>query len=379
MVERINLADCQEIPQSPFTYITGFNIWGLSILATHNSTWTPFVNSLILSSVPYAGWTNQDGIVIEGRVANTTVDNMQHTFKVIWIRGLYEAWTRMDPTSSAAKYLKAYFYVQFNALRDLAYNADVDAYSPNWAGPSVNQQSSWGQLAALDLLNTAFAVNSNLETPSSNTTGPSSASASTGTNILGPTFTEEPSGHSSAPSRPSNSSKAAIAAGATVAGISVVAVCCFILLIARRKCARLVLSTDTPQEGTAQPYIVVPAEGQPRSKTGVSGWARLEHDPGAVVAVPETGMHTYSDSSSHRRTRPGAVNSNLDSVPLTRMMAEMRRMLATMPVPGPERVDEPPPQYYSASGSRTGTASDEPPPQYASRDDGGRVVGTELR
>ena len=84
-------------------------------------------------------------------------------------------------------------------------------------------------------------------------------------------------------------------------------------------------------------------------------------------------------SSSRRSTRVGTVDGNLDIVTMSQMMAEMRRMLAAIPVPDPEQVNEPPPQYYSALSSRMGTNSDEPPPQYASRDNGSWVVGMAFR
>lgn len=32
--------------------------------------------------------------------------------QVVWIRGLYESWLRMNPSSDAAKFVQSYLYVQ---------------------------------------------------------------------------------------------------------------------------------------------------------------------------------------------------------------------------------------------------------------------------
>ncbi|KAF7789255.1 hypothetical protein EIP86_000196 [Pleurotus ostreatoroseus] len=167
--------------------------------------------------------------------------------------------------------------------------------------------------------------------------------------VAGPTDTVA---HSSTLSRSSKSSKAAIAAGTTVAAVAVAAVCCLTLLIARRKRARLRIATL--HEGAAQPYTVAPTEGQgqPRLKTETIGLTQLENGPGATMAAPAAGIGGSSDSSSRRRTQPGAVNSTSDITPLTQLVAEMRRILAAMHVAGPEQVDGPPPEYRLEDGYR---------------------------
>ena len=78
--------DCQFLFPTTFSYSSGFTIWGLSVHAAKNTSWTPLyvalelglsiadsprtvfsLNSLISTSIPYQ-WTNpSDGIIIEGK------------------------------------------------------------------------------------------------------------------------------------------------------------------------------------------------------------------------------------------------------------------------------------------------------------------------
>ncbi|KAJ3525734.1 hypothetical protein NM688_g8360 [Phlebia brevispora] len=121
-LDTFTVAGCQAVDIQPLTYITGFSIWGLSVLATHNTSWTSFLNTLVSTSVPYTGWTNSSsGIVTEGssdetdnfaQPSDVLTDGTTSCLKAVWIRGLHEAWTRMDPTSAPAKYIEAYLYVQ---------------------------------------------------------------------------------------------------------------------------------------------------------------------------------------------------------------------------------------------------------------------------
>ncbi len=97
-----------------------------------------------------------------------------HTSKplAVFIRGLFEAWSRMDQTSSTARLVESYVIVQvspsypgswacadlwstqYNALLDLASNRS-NLYSPLWHGPPATALTPQGQLAALDTLNSA--------------------------------------------------------------------------------------------------------------------------------------------------------------------------------------------------------------------------------
>ncbi|KAJ3551608.1 hypothetical protein NM688_g4606 [Phlebia brevispora] len=185
-LDTFSVGPCQVLSLQPYTYITGFTIWGLSVLATHNASWTPFLNSLISTSVPYTGWTSGlNGIVTEGssdgsqsfsQPNDVLTDGTCSCLKAVWIRGLHEAWTRMDPAFDSAKFIEAYLYVQFNALRDLALNPANNSYSPDWQGPAIEPVLSWGQLNALDVMNAAFAM---APAPTSSSVGVSTSTSYT--------------------------------------------------------------------------------------------------------------------------------------------------------------------------------------------------------
>lgn len=51
---------------------------------------------------------------------------------------------------------------QFNALHDLASTSGSNNYSPKWEGPPPTQFLPWGQLAALDVLNSATGLIGNM-------------------------------------------------------------------------------------------------------------------------------------------------------------------------------------------------------------------------
>lgn len=95
--------------------------------------------------------------------------------KGIFIRELYEAWSRTSKDSDVAKLIQSYVMVQvlsssshchsvlkvdsrnsqFNALLELAKAPDNDYFSPLWHGPADPKLIPQGQLSALDVFNAA--------------------------------------------------------------------------------------------------------------------------------------------------------------------------------------------------------------------------------
>ena len=105
------------------------------------------------------------------------------TLSGTYIRGLYEAWSRMDKSSDLAKLIETYVTVQvsydnllflctiniglvrctviitqFNALHDLAKSPNHDWYSSRWSGPYADSLFTPGQYIASNVLNAALSI-----------------------------------------------------------------------------------------------------------------------------------------------------------------------------------------------------------------------------
>ncbi|KAF7309385.1 hypothetical protein MIND_00309300 [Mycena indigotica] len=141
-------ADCST-GHGTYTYNSGKYIEGLSVLAavTKDSSWTTLMTNIINAAVKSSAWQGSDGIITEGTSPNANSDGVG--FKAIFIRGLHEAWYRNPSNSGLRTLIRSYGDVQYNALSDLAANGST--YSSNWHGPP-QAFTSWGQLAALDVL-----------------------------------------------------------------------------------------------------------------------------------------------------------------------------------------------------------------------------------
>ncbi|KAI0737492.1 hypothetical protein BC629DRAFT_1568001 [Irpex lacteus] len=110
----INLGTCT-VGLGPFTYDSGLTIDGLSALAASNSSYAPFLSSLISTVIPFPGWTNSsNGIITEGpsESAAPTGSDFTYTLKGIYVRGLYEAYRRLPSNSSEAGLIRSYLTVQ---------------------------------------------------------------------------------------------------------------------------------------------------------------------------------------------------------------------------------------------------------------------------
>ncbi|KJA14158.1 hypothetical protein HYPSUDRAFT_220630 [Hypholoma sublateritium FD-334 SS-4] len=158
VLDTVSASDCSRSPATwIFTYNTGKFIEGLSVLenVTGDSQWNALMLSIIAAAVENTSWQGANGIVTEG--ADNTQNNDDIGFKAVYIRGLREAFRRAPENSLLRTLIHSYVDVQYNALLDLAANGSF--YSAAWAGPVPTSFTSWGQLAALDVLTAAVEVN----------------------------------------------------------------------------------------------------------------------------------------------------------------------------------------------------------------------------
>ncbi|KZT25179.1 endo-1,6-alpha-mannosidase [Neolentinus lepideus HHB14362 ss-1] len=157
VLDTVNANDCSTSPSSwLFTYNTGKFIEGLSVLAdvTGDSTWTTLLVNVLAAATHTSAWQGDDGVITEG--VSTTTDNDSVGFKAVLIRGLHEAFSRSASNTDLRSLVESYIDVQYNALLELAANGST--YSSSWTGPP-QAFTSWGQLAALDVLTSAIDVN----------------------------------------------------------------------------------------------------------------------------------------------------------------------------------------------------------------------------
>ncbi|KAF8961945.1 hypothetical protein BDZ97DRAFT_1905388 [Flammula alnicola] len=158
VLDTVSGADCTRSPASwLFTYNSGKFIEGLSVLAdvTADNQWNALMLSIIAAAVKNTSWQGSNGIITEG--SDNTQNNDGIGFKAIFIRGLREAFRRIPENAQLRTLIRAYIDVQYNALLELAANGS--SYSANWSGPTPTSFTSWGQLAALDVLTAAVEVN----------------------------------------------------------------------------------------------------------------------------------------------------------------------------------------------------------------------------
>ncbi|KAF9525923.1 endo-1,6-alpha-mannosidase [Crepidotus variabilis] len=156
ILDSVNAQTCNKSPASfTFTYNSGKYIEGLSVLSsiTGDSKWTNLMLNIIATAVKASLWQGSDGIITEGASLNSNNDGVG--FKAIFIRGILEAFSRSS-NSNLRTLIHSYVDVQYNALLDLA--ASGNNYSSNWHGPAQGF-TTWGQLAALDVLVAAVVAN----------------------------------------------------------------------------------------------------------------------------------------------------------------------------------------------------------------------------
>ncbi|EPQ56699.1 endo-1,6-alpha-mannosidase [Gloeophyllum trabeum ATCC 11539] len=157
VLDTVNGHDCSTSPSSwLFTYNSGKYIEGLSVLAdvTGDSSWRDLAVNIIAAATHTSAWQGSNGVITEGASPDSNNDGVG--FKAVFIRGLHEAWTRSASNTDLRNLIRAYIDVQYNALLELAANGD--SYSSSWTGPPQSF-TTWGQLAALDVLTAAIDVN----------------------------------------------------------------------------------------------------------------------------------------------------------------------------------------------------------------------------
>ncbi|EEB91234.1 hypothetical protein MPER_10440, partial [Moniliophthora perniciosa FA553] len=156
VLDTVNGHDCsRSYVDWLFTYNSGKYIEGLSVSAsiTGDAQWTSLYTNIANSAMKTNHWEGSDGIITEG--ASPSQNNDGVGFKAIFIRGLHEAFTRSSHNDLKIL-IHSYIDVQYNALLDLA--ATGNSYSSAWAGPPQGF-TTWGQLAALDVLVSAVDAN----------------------------------------------------------------------------------------------------------------------------------------------------------------------------------------------------------------------------
>ncbi|KAF8906113.1 glycoside hydrolase family 76 protein [Mucidula mucida] len=156
VLDSVNAHDCSRSPANwLFTYNTGKFVEGLSVLAavTGDSAWSSLMVNTVAKGVKSGAWQGDNGIITEGASPNSNNDGVG--FKAVFIRALGEVFTRTN-NNDLRTLIHSYADVQYNALLDLAANGT--SYSSAWAGPP-QAFTTWGQLAALDVMTTNIVAN----------------------------------------------------------------------------------------------------------------------------------------------------------------------------------------------------------------------------
>ncbi|KAF5380750.1 hypothetical protein D9757_007144 [Collybiopsis confluens] len=129
---------------------------GLSVLKdiTGQPIWKNLMTNVSAAAIKSSAWEGKNGIITEG--ASRSKNNDGVGFKSIFIRGLDEVSARSSDNNKLQILIHSYNDVQYNALLELAANGT--SYSSAWGGPP-QKFTTWGQLAALDVMVTAINTN----------------------------------------------------------------------------------------------------------------------------------------------------------------------------------------------------------------------------
>ncbi|KAJ3528643.1 hypothetical protein NM688_g7968 [Phlebia brevispora] len=310
LLDSIDPTDCT-ITNTTDSFSQGWAIEGLSVFGTTNSTFSTFLRDLISTTVPFPGWTASDGIITEGNGDASTGDD---TLKSVFIRGLYEAWMRMNASDPAANFTKSYIAVQFNALQDLA-GTSSHIYSSQWTGPPPSQASLDGQAEALDVLNAALAI----------------------------TIPDQ----TSAPRK--SRSKTPIIVGAVIGGVIFIVLALAAVLFWRRRRHIRESYVRTVMEATAVPFM--------DERMSTDAPLMSERKGGGVITAdrPREPQEGTGGSTEESSTQQGAVaNINMpsartdeneveDLTAVPALLNRLNRILARLPPGGVD--DEDPPEY----------------------------------
>ncbi|VDC04448.1 unnamed protein product [Peniophora sp. CBMAI 1063] len=167
-----NLQTCQA-NELQWTHNQGLLMEGLSILSSSpvatSSTWASLLQTLVSSTIPCPAWTiptgDAAGILNETSPgAQPSSNDVALTYRDVYMRSLYEVWSRTDPSEPMALFIQSFMIVQYNALLDLA-SKDGGNFSSVWAGPQASQMLDWSQSASLDVLSGTIDMISNSTGP----------------------------------------------------------------------------------------------------------------------------------------------------------------------------------------------------------------------
>ncbi|KZP18307.1 glycoside hydrolase family 76 protein [Athelia psychrophila] len=156
VLDTVQANDCTTSPATElFTYNSGKAVEGLAVLAkvTGDSQWSDLYTNIVAASVKNTVWQGANGVITEG--ASATANNDVVGFKSVLLRGLHEVYAR-STNSDLKTLIHSYLDVQYNAIMELAETGST--YSSSWTGPAQSF-TTWGQLAALDVLTTALDTN----------------------------------------------------------------------------------------------------------------------------------------------------------------------------------------------------------------------------
>jgi len=120
---------------------------------TGDSQWSDLALNITNAAVKSSVWEGSHGIITEGSKTKTNSDGVG--FKAAFLRGIHEVYNRSS-NNDLKTLIRSYLDVQYNAILELA--ASGSSYSVNWHGPP-QAFTTWGQLAALDVLTAAIDTN----------------------------------------------------------------------------------------------------------------------------------------------------------------------------------------------------------------------------
>ncbi|KAK7688575.1 hypothetical protein QCA50_008113 [Cerrena zonata] len=160
-------------------YLQALSVWAYK---SDNSALVQEADQLALNSIKSSNWTGKNGVVIE-HPRQVDQKDASAAYKGMLMRGLYEHWSRSQADSQIAKLIETFLMVQYNNLLNNVRYPGTDFYSPSWLGPPVMSLLPWGQLSAIDVLNSAIGL-----TAHPNPSSVSESAAPTVTNTYTPTM-----------------------------------------------------------------------------------------------------------------------------------------------------------------------------------------------
>jgi len=235
--------------------------------ATSNSTLTSLLKSAVQSTTTFPTWTLTTGIISEGN----SPTSLQSILKAIYVRGLTEAYHR-NPGTDLASYIESFITVQYNSLQSTSRQPGTDFYETSWFGPANATLNTFGNLAALDVLNAEFSF------VAQNSSGPSTP--------LNDTSGSNGDHNGGSPS--SSSSLGAIVGGVVGGVVAITAVAVSVFFCHRRRKQR---SNAPIHEKYRAPGEDFGAATEPfltySDAAGDSSYVNISHDPSTSTRIPE--------------------------------------------------------------------------------------------